>query len=277
MDSKSVLEVIHARAAEISRVAVRDPTPNLERFKERKSTIASVGQFLTNITTAVETLKRDYNNLKSLHADETNTIKQVIDEPAAKNLQAEVAVVVPPADEWITIAKKNRAVRAAPVVTAVKKSPVVIAPGIMLDATHVDTFDNVKSDGELYYVVPNEHFAIRINGILFHGNVGTIYNDGPTLVRTAECKYLKGCTRPSCEFYHDPIEFPNSSDVRNYHNSAFSYSPARDKRFNQLRHFGSLPNLKADVIELTPKDTKLLRDQAFHELLCAMIAAKHSS
>jgi len=275
MDSKSVLEVIHARSSDILRVAVRDPTPNLERFKERKTTIASVGQFLTNISTAVEALKREYNNLKSLHADETNTIKQVIDEPTPKSAPAEVVIAAAP-DEWITIARKNRAVKPPPI-SAAKKMPVVICPGVTLEATTVDSFDQVKADGELYYVIPNEHFAIRIGGILFHGNIGTIYNDGPTLVRTAECKYLKGCTRPSCEFYHDPIDFPNSSDVRNYHNSAFSYSPSHDKRFNQLRHFGSLPHLKADAVELTPKDSKLLRDQAFHELLCALVAAKYTA
>lgn len=279
MDSKSVLEIIHARAAEVSSVAVRDPTPNLDRFKERKATIVSVGQFLTNITTAVEALKKDYNNLKALHADETNMIKQVIDDQAVfKQVAPEPAPIIPaaqPKEEWITIARKNRPAKQLPQATS-KNTPVTVKEWITLDAIHVDKFDQVKADGELYFVAPAGHFAIKIGNTLFHGNVGTIYDDEPILSRTADCKYVNGCTRETCDFYHNPMRFPDTSNVRNYHNSMFSYSPAKSKKYGHMRHFGSYSNLTDDIAELTANDAVFMRDQAFHELLCAMVASKYA-
>jgi len=276
MDSKSVLEIIHTRAAEVASVAVRDhPTPNLDRFKDRKATITSVGQFLTNISTAVDALKKDYNNLKALHAEETNMIKQVIDDQATIKPPAPEPAIVPPKEEWITIAKKNRPVRLLPQTTS-NNTPVTVKEWIALDAIHVDKFDQVKADGELYFVTPAGHFAIKIGNTLFHGNVGTIYDDEPILSRTADCKYINGCTRETCDFYHNPIKFPDTSNVRNYHNSMFSYSPAKNKKYGHMRHFGSYANLTDDIAELTTKDAVFMRDQAFHEILCAMIASKYA-
>jgi len=278
MDSKTVLEIIRAKAGEISNVAARDVTPNLERFKERKSTIAAVGQFLNSITTAVESLKKEFNNLKALHADEIDMIKRVIDDQAAAAPKQSPPVAEPTStDEWITIAKKNRPARQLPPAST-KNTTVTVKDWITLDALRVEKFDQVKADGELYYVEPAGHFAFKVGNILFHGNVGVIYyDDEHILSRTTECKYhAKGCSRDMCEFYHDPLIFPDTSNVRNYHNSTFSYSPAKAKKFGHMRHFGSYSNLSEDISELAKKDAVFLRDQAFHELLCALIASKYA-
>lgn len=78
-------------------------------------------------------------------------------------------------------------------------------------ATIVTSFDAV--DNTLCYVQPHNHFAIRINNTLLHGNIGKIVESrNPEKIKS--CK-IKDCRKINCSFYHDPMDH-DGSECRNY-------------------------------------------------------------
>jgi hypothetical protein len=146
-----------------------------------------------------------------------------------------------------------------------------ISPTIQIDAIVVDRFELVRQDGYIYYVSNWDHFAFRLNGYMFHGNVGNIYDRSSEATRTSDCRYEECKYRPTCAYYHDPAKYEGSTERRNYVNSTLMYTPASSARGKHM-HFGSLTNLDADVKSIDVSTANILRDHSVHNLLCAMIA-----
>lgn len=149
-----------------------------------------------------------------------------------------------------------------------------ISQSIVLNAIPVRSFAEVKCDGNLYYVSPCSHFAIIINGMMFHGNIGIIYTDSEDPEKIKDCKFTEGCNRVNmCRYYHDPAIFPGSSDRRNYIASSFIYtSPsAMYKNRSRSRRYGSLEHLDTDMLGLNDEEKNRMYDQVMHDLLCALV------
>lgn len=149
-----------------------------------------------------------------------------------------------------------------------------ITPSITLNAVPVKSFSDVKCDGNLYYVTSSCHFAVSINGMLLHGNIGIIYTDTDEPEKIKNCKYVDGCSRcDKCRYYHDPTIFSGSTDRRNYIASSFMYSSpnAIYKNRSRSRRFGSLTYLDTDILGLTDDDKDCMYDRAMHDLLCALV------
>jgi hypothetical protein len=143
---------------------------------------------------------------------------------------------------------------------------------ISLNAIPVNSFGDVMSDGSLYYVTPASHFAVSINGMLLHGNIGIIYTNAEVPVKIKECRFTDGCIRMStCSYYHDPTLFPGSKDHRNFIASSFMYNGPHTYRNRAARHFGSLDNLDSDILSLSDEEKNRTLDQAMHDLLCALV------
>lgn len=154
---------------------------------------------------------------------------------------------------------------------------ITVSSSISLTAIVVTSFDAVKQDGYLYYNSAAEHFAFRLNGCLFHGNIGTIFDKPSDASRTADCRYADCRHREdgTCRYYHDPATYKGSKERRNYVNS-LTYTPASAPRGRWI-HFGSLPNLDADAPHIDIGSANMLRDQSIHNLLCALIALDRAS
>lgn len=91
-----------------------------------------------------------------------------------------------------------------------------------IDAIIVDSFDEVQSDGKIYYVEPNKHFAFYLNGRLYNGNIGEISKNYKLKTCTNEdCKTHLNI-RNQCSFYHNPIIVSNSTEKRNYYEKYFT-------------------------------------------------------
>ena len=154
---------------------------------------------------------------------------------------------------------------------------ITISSTISLSAIVVTSFDAVKQDGYLYYNSNAEHFAFRLNGCLFHGNIGTIFDKPGDASRTADCRYADCRHREdgTCRYYHNPDIYSGSKERRNYVNS-LTYTPASAPRGRWI-HFGSLPNLDADAPHVDVGSANMMRDHSMHNLLCALIALDRAS
>lgn len=148
---------------------------------------------------------------------------------------------------------------------------ITVSPSISMDAIVVITPDAVRQDGYLYYISTWDHFALRINGHLFHGNIGVIYDRPSDSIKTADCKYKNCRHRATCAYYHDPSIFPGSNERRNYYNAALTYSPSDSPRGRSM-HFGSFSNIENDINHVDATSASMMRDHTMHDLLCAMIA-----
>lgn len=105
----------------------------------------------------------------------------------------------------------------------VKYDKIYIDECSFIDAIRVSSFDDVKQNGHIYYVEPNDHFAFYLNGRLYHGNIGEVGCD--TKLKTCmnnECQY-NTVKRSTCKFYHDPLIVEGSRDIRNYYSSYSTY------------------------------------------------------
>jgi hypothetical protein len=140
----------------------------------------------------------------------------------------------------------------------------------------------------LCYVPAWGHFALRAGDLLFHGNVGNVYDQKAYKpVGVKKCRYA-ACSDASCSYYHDPASHPaftrSSGDtispgaeaplhVRNFFAESFLYQPSvktyvgRDGR----RAIGSAQNLSSDIANLSAKEGELFMAQVAHDIVCAAV------
>lgn len=174
---------------------------------------------------------------------------------------------------WLAIAKRppvgsgDISTVNPPSYTRIKFTEALSLPAIM-----VTSFDKVKQDGELYFVECANHFAFRICGHLFHGNIGNIYTDERNPDKIKNCKFAAKCTKQDkCDYYHNPIDYPGSKDYRNFIASSWMYTPQGYGRFHRGRKFGSRNSLDVDIVELNGEDISRFQDQTMHDILCSLL------
>lgn len=152
-------------------------------------------------------------------------------------------------------------------------SRVKITEGLYVPAIHVPSFADVKQDGNLYFIERSEHFAFKIAGYMFHGNIGVIYTESTEPEKIKDCKYVGTCTKENCPYYHDPALFDGSCDQRNFIASSFIYTPPHSayKNKSRSRRFGSRDHLETDIVGLSEEERSRFYDQTMHDFLCAML------
>ena len=139
---------------------------------------------------------------------------------------------------------------------------------------------DVQSDGSLYYIESINHFAFKIRigaqDILFHGNIGTIYQQNSNIYpeKIKNCKYGNQCIKNNnCHFYHNPLIYENSHDVRNFVANSWQYTFNKydTSLNNKLRRFGDKNTLESDINLLNDEEIERFIDQSIHDLLCCII------
>jgi hypothetical protein len=175
---------------------------------------------------------------------------------------------------WTDVAKKRPRPPDNASGTSIQANRVKITDSIFISAITVSSFDHVKQDGELYYVTPCEHFAVKICGKLFHGNIGKIYTDEKTPEKIKDCKFTNTCEHHGkCDWYHDPMKHPDSKDRRNFISGSFMYiGPDQDlPRRARARRVGSRDYLDTDIIGMGVDERDRFYDQTMHDILCSLI------
>lgn len=177
------------------------------------------------------------------------------------------------------------------------KTKIKITETLSISAINVDDFKQVRQNGELYYIANVNHFAVRIAGMLLHGNIGIVYTDEKNPVKIKDCKFADKCTKQlTCDYYHDPYKY-GGKDHRNYiassflycahnnihngshngsHNSShnYTYNNTEYKLRPHGRRYGSLDNLDIDIVNICDSDISRYQDQTMHDLLCNLIISQ---
>lgn len=159
------------------------------------------------------------------------------------------------------------------VVSANIPREIPIKKELSLPAVAINNFDEVRAEGVLYYINCADHFAIKLNGVLLHGNIGNILVDEKSPYKIKNCKFLSKCLKKdSCDYYHDPLEHAGSTDRRNYFASSWVYQSSYASKY---RKFGSYSKLEQDIWTVTRDDIDRFRDQVMHDLLCVLLLLKY--
>lgn len=254
---------------------------DLKRLEEREKLIQKMNEFHTGLSVYLKELEDKIAGAKSQYDAEINRmgsflrtkkVTPVADtEPtkAAWNGKKILGKVVSPPPGF--------AVKMPLTVPAPKYTKASVVDNIHLMAIHVNSFADVTQNGELYYVESADHFAFKIAGMLFHGNIGNIYTNEPDPLRIKTCKFRSNCTNSACTYYHDPLHGGNSKDTRNYIASSWLYasphSPFKNRK--TARRFGSREYINTDLTTLSDDEVERFNDQSVHDMLCSMVLNRY--
>lgn len=179
---------------------------------------------------------------------------------------------------WTTVSRRRAAKKEAEKSTG--KTMIAITDEISLPAVVVHSFDEVRQNGELYYVTSADHFAFKLAGKLFHGNIGEIFTDEKQPEKIKDCRFGINCVKKNnCDYYHDPIKYPGSKDHRNFIASSWLYTPQNSiyRVYGRSRRFGSRSRLSSDLKELKDDEVEKFSDQVTHDVLCSLVLHRYIS
>lgn len=180
-----------------------------------------------------------------------------------------------------------------------------LAHDIMTKVRTVNSINEIPNI-PLYWVENIGQYATQINGIVFRGNIGNIYNKSDIRERritnqTVICAYGNECknilSEKECAFYHDQLDLLELRDAgkisaeffrhckkkhRNFFNTSWIYTDMpHNKKNSMMRHFGSRNVLKheLDIMNLnnsrcTKTSLDNYRQQVMHDLLVMVGASK---
>jgi hypothetical protein len=273
------MELLRELESKISKLAVDSETTSmvgstvdLNKIDKRRDNISKLSEIRGQLESIRVMLDRSINVAEAAQEQDLAQIQKYI-----KGLQIDIKPVkkTTPETDWMTVVKGKKPVKPQEVTpTAEKKySNVTIIGRLFLPAIKVQSFDDVLQNGELYYVEPAEHFAIRLAGKLLHGNIGYIYTEEKNPSKIRDCKFASQCIKKDkCEFYHDPTKFAGSKDKRNYIANSWLYSQTQFKGGMRNRRIGSIENLEFDVSDIHEEEVERFDDQTMHDILCGLVA-----
>lgn len=144
--------------------------------------------------------------------------------------------------------------------------PIPLTARLAILARNVTTFNDVQQDGNLYWVADADCFALRIAGLLLHGDIGTIYATARDGHKAIPCQYGANCNRrATCQYWHNPVSC-GGNERRNWTVLSWMHGPRHG-----MRRIGNRATLEDDVAAARPADSRDLRLQAMHDLLCAIV------
>jgi hypothetical protein len=193
---------------------------------------------------------------------ETNPWTTVVRKKPIANAPKTYSEVLIPTDEPVLIPEVQ------------KLTKINLTDSLSLKAICVGSFDQVKQDGNLYYIESADHFAFNLAGNLIHGNIGTIYTDEKNPEKIKDCKFGAECIkRAKCDYYHDPKLYPGSRDHRNFIASSWLYAPpdSQYKNKSRSRRFGSREHLDFDIVNLSEEERDRYASMLCHDVLCTLI------
>jgi hypothetical protein len=248
--------------------------------EQREKIIEQLSTFTTMLAGLHTSVAQALDDCKAAQLHDITTMDSLLEKLTKKDTKAPLKV-----ESWTEVRRRKRAYVGAPTQQLAviccdhnsKYTKIKITDALSISAVSVVNFDDVKQDGELYYVNSADHFAFKISGIMFHGNIGTIYTDEKTPEKIKNCKFGTVCMkRDKCDYYHDPIKFTGSRDHRNFIASSALYSPPDSQYKNRARsrRFGSREHLDIDIVGLQEDEITRLHDMAMHDLLCSVLLAQ---
>lgn len=268
---------------------------DLTEFKMRATQIAQLDELeqkLGKLMAAVVDCKAE---MRAVHDNDQASLRKMLGDSSLKNeaapsaeAPAEPAKKTPSAVPVEKPAKPNGG-RTTLKRIFIQKAPVAITNNIKLDAVVISEslqtpkaiFDEIKGS-HLYYIPQWNHFAVRINGEVFHGNVGNIYGRSSTGLPTKikDCRHGPHCATSECTYYHDPVGSRRKThDIRNYLANGAYYIPPKDRYIarGKYRGLGSREHLDVDATDIEASELQCYKDKLMHDLLGVLAALKYIS
>lgn len=155
-----------------------------------------------------------------------------------------------------------------------------LAPNIHTHVHFTQSIDYIPNT-PIYWVKNLNQFAIKINNVVFRGNIGNIL-ECKSVYHNVPCKYGKDCVdfrNNKCRFFHDPIEDDYGKLlIRNFVQNNFLYSEKRSNKTKHMIHFGSRDNLCLELTLLKQyirnkkfqDEPKRFLDQTMHNILVCL-------
>jgi hypothetical protein len=248
-----------------------DNTINVVAYKEREAFIKKLKQYKAEIAEFTNYLSKTIETAESIRDTELSLMTKIIDHNTPPKREATVAQT---AQHTLTVPhvnniNVNNVQHTAPII---HPEPIKITDTLQIMAKRVTSFDKVKQDGDIYYITKNKHFAIKIAGVLYHGNIGKIFSSDKNPEKIKDCRFGITCVKyDSCMYYHDPLQYPVSSDIRNFVAQSWVYSDPSNRNNPMMRKFGALQNLETDAMGVQVNDLSRYDDQIMHDLLCSAL------
>lgn len=254
-------------------LSINDSIVNVKFISERNLLIERLTAETAKLASLLEEMNAVLDTAKTCHSKDMHLIGSVInstkkEEPWSLPRKSRLGALHMGNGAAITHNKPAQ-LTAQPAQTNIK-----FTEALSLTVLSVDSFDLVKQDGSMYFVTSAAHFAVRINGLLFHGNIGTIYTDEKNPEKIKDCRYSETCMkRDNCDYYHDPVKFAGSKDCRNFIASSWLYSPPDSfyKNRSRSRRFGSREHIDVDIVGLQDEERVRFYDQTMHDILCSLL------
>jgi hypothetical protein len=237
-------------------------------YARRQRYIIELHKMLKDLAGLSKKVTKELEDVSSVHAADTNAISELVG-------------VTP--DKWTTVTHRKPSKK---FLDAAKQGGKAELPGAKKDMTFipitasagiyarvVDTPLSVLADGVVYYLRTAGHFAVRVGPLFLHGSIGIIYDSTRELTKIKYCQYGSRCINiNTCTYYHDPLEFPGSRDVKNFAATSFLYNGTNDRRGG--RRIGSRDRFDADILQVQPEDIKTYLDQVAHDFFCAVLISQ---
>lgn len=137
------------------------------------------------------------------------------------------------------------------------------APGIKLPVIHVLSEDFIPST-PLYYIADEKQFAVKINGIIIKGQIGSLYEGNKKYIKCHEVHqpnfdYIKRCSR-----WHPQYGEPIGWHPKNF----LTISESVTSKNQYMRHIGNRDTLDQDIqTRLTTREKEMRSKQIMHDLL----------
>jgi hypothetical protein len=275
--SSEVTKFLSSNDRLIDCAAAGSETINVKTIEGRETFICQLTSIIESLSPAIAHLTDVLSRAKENHTKDLALMGALMNRMKAKK----------ESDDWQPARKGGRArvVKSSmrPSLPPPMPSPagiikVKFTEALHLSAIRVPTFDHVKQNGELYYIDTANHFAIKLAGHMFHGNIGVIYTDEKNPEKIKDCKFADLCVkRNNCDYYHDPIHHIGSKDYRNFIASSWLYSQPGGlyKNKPKSRRFGSRQYLDIDIVGLQGEEISRFHDQTMHDILCSLLISKY--
>lgn len=261
---EELLEDLRRQLAELRTrgSAIDGDMASLSALEERKNIIQQLKQLKTKLGDIMHSVDIELSSVKFQQDNDKRNILGSIGSYTKKPSKARM--------EWDKLA--NIYLTADKNIT----QSVPIIGDLSIDAIVCDSLNDVKADGNLYYITYINHFAIIIGGQLLHGNIGHIYCDTSTPEKIKDCKFRDGCNkRNQCDYYHDPLLFAGSRDIRNFVATSWTYCRGAAGKAKTVRRIGDREHLETDLAAITNEECDRFRDQVMHDILCNALIKKY--
>jgi hypothetical protein len=179
--------------------------------------------------------------------------------------------------QWIVARRRSRTNRdqcpVAPPPVIIPHAPsvpecasIAITDRIKLQCVVVNSLSDVRANGMLYYVPPQNRFALHLAGIVMYGNIGNVYVSEPYPQKIHDCNMYPRCAQ-SCKYYHNPMSCAGSTDVRNFISASWMYSRDSVRDSKKVRKLSSREYLDDDIGRVSDADLAYYNEQTMHDLL----------